>query len=306
MVGKMLSETSRAGVSGASLALKQAAFSRSPTARIIGIGGAVVILLGLAATMVAIPGEASIELLLVVPVAAAAWFGGSWPGRSVAVLGAIAQAAVVYVASGSVNGEVLAGVLVSLGVLLAIASVVPPLRFSAQSYREHAQVDPLTNLGNRRFFREVATVELNRSKRYTRPVSLICLDADGFERVRHTIGGADSDLLLVQLASVMTGVLRTSDVVARISGAEFAVLLPETDGKGARVVAEKLRRRLTEICETAGHSLTFRASVVGFGDGPVSAEVMFRQADEAMVEAKRTPDTLLAYRDYEHPPLQLV
>ena len=301
----MLSETNQAGVSGASLALKQAVFSRSPVVRVGGIAGAVVLLVGIAAAMVALPGEASIDLLLVVPVAAAAWFGGAWPGRSVAVAAVVVQVGVRVLTAGSATGSLVSGALVSLAVLLGVAALVPGLRFTAQSYREHAQVDPLTNLGNRRFFREVAAVELNRSKRYTRPVSLICLDADGFERLRHTIGGADSDLLLVQLASVMTGVLRTSDVVARISGAEFAVLLPETDGKGGRIVAEKLRRRLTEICEVAGHSVTFRASVVGFGDGPVSAEVMFRQADEAMAEAKRSPETL-KYRDYEHPPLQLV
>jgi len=281
-------------------------FSRSQPVRLAGVGVSVLVLLAIGVVLVASPPGAPLELLFVVPVAGAAWFGGAWPGRAVAAGSVGVRLGAVLLSGGPVGGAVVAGGLVSFGVLLLVATIVPGLRFTAQSYREHAQVDPLTNLGNRRFFREVAAVELNRSKRYTRPVSLISLDTDGFERVRHTIGGADSDLLLVQLASVMTGVLRTSDVVARISGAEFAVLLPETDGKGARVVAEKLRRRLTEICETAGHALSFRASVVAFGDGPVSAEAMFRQADEALAEAKRATDTLLEYRDYEHPPLQLV
>jgi GGDEF domain-containing protein len=95
-------------------------------------------------------------------------------------------------------------------------------------------------------------------------------------------------------------------VLARISGAEIAILLPETDGPGAQVVAGKLRQRLTDTAAAAGHTLTFRAAVVGFGDGPVSPEAMFRQADQAMVEAGRSGEDLLAYRDYEHPPLQLV
>jgi diguanylate cyclase (GGDEF)-like protein len=302
----MLSETTQAGPSGPFLLFRQVVYSRAQSAKLAGTAASVVSLLAIGAAMLVAPPEIPVALLLVLPVAGAGWFGGAWAARSVAAAGAFVPVGAAAVAGGSVDSATIAGSLMALAVLLLVAGAMPGLRFAAQSYREHAQVDPLTNLGNRRFFREVAAVELNRSKRYTRPVSLISLNAEGFERLRLTIGGAECDLMLVQMASVMTGTLRTSDVVARISGAEFAILLPETDGAGAKVVAEKLRRRLTETASSAGHPLSFRASVVGYGDGPVSADAMFRQADEAMVRSRQSADEVVMYRDYEHPPLQLV
>jgi diguanylate cyclase (GGDEF)-like protein len=131
------------------------------------------------------------------------------------------------------------------------------------------------------------------------------MDVDGFERIRNVRGHAEADLLLVQMASVMSGALRTSDIVARISGAEFAILLPETDGAGAKVVTEKLRQCLIAAAADASQDISLRAAVVGTPSGPVSLEALLRQADEAMLEARRS-QAVLSYRDYEHPPMQLV
>jgi len=208
------------------------------------------------------------------------------------------------VSGGPVDGSAVPGVLLTIAVLLLVAETAPVLRFDSQSYREHAQTDPLTNLGNRRFFREVALVELNRSKRYSRPVSLLYMDIDGFDRIRHERGHEESDLLLVRIASVISGALRTSDVVSRISGAEFAILLPETEGGGARVVAEKLRDLLITEMADAGHEIRLTTAVVGT-TGPVSLEALLRQADQTMLVARRDTGSV-AYRDYQHPPLQLM
>jgi diguanylate cyclase (GGDEF)-like protein len=271
----------------------------------VGIAAGSVLLAGVAAFLILVPLEYSVGVLLVVPVGLLAWFGGVWTGRVGAAMGALARV-LADVANGQpLDTPVLVGAGVALAALLLVAQILPGLRFDSQSYREHAQTDPLTNLGNRRFFREVALVELNRSKRYSRPVSLVYMDVDGFDRIRNERGHADADLLLVQMASVMSGALRTSDVVARISGAEFAILLPETDGSGAKVVTEKLRQRLLAAAAEAGHEISLRAAVVGTPSGPVSLEALLRQADEAMLEARRGR-ALLSYRDYEHPPMQLV
>lgn len=243
-------------------------------------------------------------VLLFVPVAVLSWFGGVWTGRLGVGLGVVACMLAGLGTSGVVDGVVLANAGLTAAVLIVIAETVPGLRLGSQGYREHAQTDPLTSLGNRRFFREVALVELNRSRRYSRAVSLVYLDVDGFERMRRESGHAECDLLLVQIASVMTGTLRSSDVVARISGAEFAVLLPETDGPGAQVVADKLRTRLEATISSSG--IRFHAAVVGVSEGPVSLEAMLRQADEAMLDAKRSGTLETGYRAYVHPPMQLV
>lgn len=302
---RMLSESTQTGMSGTAAQVRQLLYTRSRKARLLGIVAGSVLLAGVAASLILAPPDYSLGLVLAVPVAVLAWFGGVWTGRAGAALGAMAGLLADLANGQPLEAPTLISVLAALAVLLLVAEVLPPLRFDSQSYREHAQTDPLTNLGNRRFFREVALVELNRSKRYSRPVSLVYMDVDGFDRIRHARGHADADLLLVQMASVMSGALRTSDIVARISGAEFSILLPETDGPGAQVVAEKLRQRLVAAAGEAGHEVTLRAAVVGTPSGPVLLEALLRQADEAMIEARRGP-AVLAYRQYEHPPMQLV
>lgn len=292
-------------MSGTAAQLRQVLYARGRKARLAGIATGSVLLAGIAAGLIVAPLEYSVGVLLVVPVGLLAWFGGVWTGRVGAALGALARVLTDVANGQSLDTPVLVSAGATLLSLALIAEILPGLRFDSQSYRDHAQTDPLTNMGNRRFFREVALVELNRSKRYSRPVSLVYMDVDGFERIRHERGHAEADLLLVQMASVMSGALRTSDVVARISGAEFAILLPETDGSGAKVVTDKLRQRLIAAAADAGQDISLRAAVVGTPSGPVSLEALLRQADEAMLDARRD-EAVVSYRDYEHPPMQLV
>jgi diguanylate cyclase (GGDEF)-like protein len=285
--------------------LRRALYTRARRGRAFGMAAGVVLMAAIWAVQWYGPVRIPVEMLLVVPVGLLGWYGGGMAGRLGAV-GAATLSVVVMWERGVTDGTELGlSFAVVVGVLWLVGSVAPALRFAAQSYREHAQTDPLTNLGNRRFFREVAAVELNRSKRYKRPVSLVYLEAEGFERVMNHAGHAESDGLLVQMAGVMTGTLRASDVVARISGAEFAVLLPETTGDGARVVADKLRERLTQAAADRGHVVKYRAAIVGFANGAVSLDAMLRQADEAMQETRRAGSDA-AYRDYVHPPLEFV
>ncbi len=300
----MLSESTPSSPSGAALILRRAIFSRARHARITGMAlGALLLALTLGLVYAAPAVRAG--LLLALPVAMLSWFGGPWVGRAGAIAAAGTQLA-VDAASGPATPTMVVGAIIAVLVLSGVAWAVPVLRFAAQGYREHAQTDPLTNLGNRRFFREVAAVELNRTRRYSRPLSLVYLEADAFEQLRHVAGHAEADELLIQMASVITGALRTSDVVARLYGAEFAILLPETDGRGAQVVADKLREHLSRVASAAGYELHFRAAVVGFEDGPITLEALLRQADETMLAARRGAAEVLAYRDYVHPPMQLV
>jgi diguanylate cyclase (GGDEF)-like protein len=120
------------------------------------------------------------------------------------------------------------------------------------------------------------------------------------------LGHAEGDSLLVLAASLFTSTLRTSDVVARIAGDEFAILLPETGLEGARVVMDKLRERLLAATTAAERPLTFSAAVVGFEKGPVSLEALLRQADQGMIEAKRSGPGGTWSGVYEHPAISLV
>jgi diguanylate cyclase (GGDEF)-like protein len=301
----MLSESTTAG-SGSGVWLRQVLYARGSRVQLAGLAVGSALALAAAALWLAVPPMVALGVVGVAPVAVLGWYGGVWWGRASSVVMAGLQVA-ASVWHGRAAGPLLVGGgALAVVVLWAVGSAVPWLRFASQSYRDHSQMDPLTNLGNRRFFREVAAVELNRSKRYRRPVSLVYLEAESFEQIKQESGHAAGEELLVRMSNVLTGTLRASDVVARLTDAEFAILLPETSGPGAQVVADKLRERLSEATGEAGHRLVFRAAVVGFTEGSVALEAMLRQADEAMAESRRVGQAALSYRDYVHPPMQLV
>ena len=112
---------------------------------------------------------------------------------------------------------------------------------------EIALRDPLTGVYNRRHFGERLTSEFAASRRYARALSLVMLDVDHLTRVNEAHGRSAGDEVLRAAAQVLQGVIRGADVVARVGGDEFAVLLRETELPGAQRLAERLRQSIDEL-----------------------------------------------------------
>ncbi|HKC61553.1 MAG TPA: GGDEF domain-containing protein [Myxococcales bacterium] len=112
---------------------------------------------------------------------------------------------------------------------------------------EIALRDPLTGVYNRRHFGERLTSEFAASRRYSRPLSLVLLDVDHLNRVNEAHGRPAGDEVLRGVAQVLQGVIRGADVVARVGGDEFAILLRETELLGAQTLAERLRQSIEEM-----------------------------------------------------------
>jgi diguanylate cyclase (GGDEF)-like protein len=150
-------------------------------------------------------------------------------------------------------------------------------------------VDALTQTHNRRYFNDVLEREYNRSLRYHRSLSLLLFDIDHFKQVNDTYGHVAGDSVLRQLALVVKPRLRAQDVLARVGGEEFAVLLPEIEIGGARVVAEKVRK-LVEAARFAVDNKEFGVTVsvgVTMFDARVSsAAALYEMADKALYAAK--------------------
>jgi diguanylate cyclase (GGDEF)-like protein/PAS domain S-box-containing protein len=150
--------------------------------------------------------------------------------------------------------------------------------------REMATTDGLTGIFNRRRFMELADDELGRAHRYGRPVSLIMFDVDHFKKVNDTRGHAAGDKVLRALTAMARETLRGADILGRIGGEEFAVLLPETDLPAATRAAERLRR--------AAESMNLVADGEAFGI-TVSLGVALLQEDEILEDfLKRTDQAL--------------
>lgn len=111
-----------------------------------------------------------------------------------------------------------------------------------QKLRELATTDELTGAHNRRYFFDLGEIELRRTERYRLSTSLAMLDVDHFKQINDRYGHAAGDSVLREIASIFKEQVRTTDIVARIGGEEFALLFPETPMAGAGATVERIRR----------------------------------------------------------------
>jgi diguanylate cyclase (GGDEF)-like protein len=149
-----------------------------------------------------------------------------------------------------------------------------------------ARTDPLTGLLNRRALEELFEIELERSARTDRPLSVIVGDLDRFKIVNDRLGHQQGDRTLQSLAAELGRWKRRIDMAARVGGEEFALLLPETDERGAFLVAERLRRATKRLFADGPFKLTISFGVASFPDHGEDAEMVLRAADQALYAAK--------------------
>lgn len=153
--------------------------------------------------------------------------------------------------------------------------------------------DPLTALYNRRYFNEKMEEELSRSRRTHLPVSLIYMDIDHFKKYNDQNGHPMGDVLLKMFAQVLKKTSRKNDIVCRIGGEEFVIILPHTNKVGAAIKAEKLRRVIESTPFPHGEKqpLGKVSSSMGVSEYPSHAhdgEGLVRAADEALYQVKST------------------
>jgi diguanylate cyclase (GGDEF)-like protein len=149
-----------------------------------------------------------------------------------------------------------------------------------------AITDTMTEIANHRAFQERLREEIARAQRYSYPFILLMLDVDDFKPYNDTYGHPAGDQVLRAIASVMRESVREGDLVARYGGEEFAALLPQTDTRHGRIVAERIREAV-ERYSFAHRNVTLSIGAAEFAtDGP-DAEALIYSADRALYAAKR-------------------
>ncbi|MCC6525024.1 MAG: diguanylate cyclase [Polyangiaceae bacterium] len=151
-----------------------------------------------------------------------------------------------------------------------------------------AHTDALTALHNRRHFLAQARVEVERTLRHARPLSLAMLDVDHFKAVNDTRGHAYGDDVLRRFGEALRTCSRVGDIVARFGGEEFVMLLPDTPIDGAIQLLERVRQELGRGRQLGQPWCAFSAGVADHGDGHEDLETMLRVADDALYTAKAT------------------
>lgn len=149
-----------------------------------------------------------------------------------------------------------------------------------------ARTDTLTGLLNRRGFDTQMAFALAMARRTGRALSLITVDVDHFKRVNDTFGHEAGDEVLRRLARTLEQRLRGSDVVARLGGEEFVVLLPETDLDGARKIAQELVDAMASQSDPVVGTITVSAGVASMRGLQDTSTDILRRGDSALYDAK--------------------
>ena len=173
--------------------------------------------------------------------------------------------------------------------LTAIRDITERKLFEVE-LKHRAHIDYLTGVNNRGYFMEQAELELSRAVRYGSPLSLYMLDVDFFKKVNDSHGHKVGDLVLIKLAEVCGQTLREVDIIGRLGGEEFAILLPETNLAKANEVAERLREAIAKakVPLESGLPLHFTVSigVTSLVSKDDNLDVLLNRADKALYEAK--------------------
>lgn len=155
---------------------------------------------------------------------------------------------------------------------------------------ELAFIDPLTNCVNRRKFNELSNKDLQRSARYGNELSFLMLDIDHFKNINDTYGHAVGDEVLKHFSSVCLDLARDTDVVARIGGEEFVVMLPETNTDGALTFAQRFREIIYNSTLTIDeHTIKYSVSIgisIFDTNRDTSVDMILHKADLALYKAK--------------------
>lgn len=178
---------------------------------------------------------------------------------------------------------------ISLAALLAALVLVWSRHEQMVELQRQASHDPLTGLKNRRRFSEDLGAELSRSRRHASEGAVMMLDIDNFKRVNDTLGHPTGDRVIAEIAAVLASRMRDTDVVGRLGGDEFGVVLPHCDRQEAQGVAESIAAAVREHRPSDGDvpPVTVSIGIALFGpDDAASGESLLSVADRALYEAK--------------------
>jgi diguanylate cyclase (GGDEF)-like protein len=259
---------------------------RLPRAALAMLGPIGVLLI--AAALAAVPGAGDGAILYVWPVLWTTFFFGPKGGAAIVALIGVAHAGVLIAlpAASSYPGRWL-DVMASCSVLVFVTALLTRRnRELLEQLAAEARTDALTGLLNRRGFDERAEIELTRSRRDGSSVAVVIFDIDYFKRINDEWGHDTGDAVLARTSGILASQVRDIDVVARLGGEEFAVLMPASDGEGAAAVADRVRSAVAGA-ESRGLPAVRMSAGLAAAQAPETLQALLQAADVALYRAKR-------------------
>lgn len=244
--------------------------------------------------------EVSFTAFYVLPIFITTWFAGKYFGFLTSLI-----SCVVWFAADKANGHhythsfiPIWNMVIRLSFFAIITLLLSSLRKATEREAELARIDYLTGAVNSRYFYELAQLEINRLQRYKRPFTLAYIDLDNFKILNDQQGHTSGDQALKIIVEAVRNNTRKTDVIARIGGDEFVILLPETDEESAHIVLSKLQIALLTEMRRHHWPITFSTGVLTCNSTPITVKELVKRADDLMYDVKRQGKNAFKYATY--------
>jgi diguanylate cyclase (GGDEF)-like protein len=240
--------------------------------------------------------ELSFSLFYLIPVAMLSWVTNSRVGIAVSIISAGIWLAADIESGAHYSSPAIYfwNTMIRFGFFLLMVFVIKVVK-DLIIEKEVARTDSLTGVVNVRFFNELLQMEIDRSKRYQHPITIGFIDIDNFKSINDQFGHLVGDNVLEKVAMAMKQQLRKTDIVARVGGDEFVILLPEARADVAQIAISKMQLELLDEMRANHWNVTFSIGVVTFTTPPNSTDAALNMADKLMYSVKNSGKNNIFY-----------
>jgi diguanylate cyclase (GGDEF)-like protein len=240
----------------------------------------------------------SVSFLYLFPVILVAWYEGGLTATVISIFSTL-----IWSMSALVSGHIYShfaipvwNALMVLAMFLIVGYSITVIKKLLLKEREHAHTDDLTGAVNIGFFYEQAGVEISRSAIYKRSFTLACINIDNLKHLNDAFGHIAGDYLLHEASQIMRATVRSTDIVSRLGGAQFAILMPETKNENAGIIIHKVQEHLLDMVKKNAWPVTFSTGVVTCDDPAYTISYLIKMAEDLVKAAEETGQNLVKFK----------
>lgn len=245
--------------------------------------------------------EITVSLFFLVPIALATWYGSYRNSIMFCLLSAFIWYLVDTGSSGQPYSNPFApywNSAIRLGLFLITVQLLIQLKTKLNIEKGLSRTDNLTCAMNGRGFTEMAGKLFELGARHSRPTTIAYIDLDDFKHVNDKYGHGEGDKVLQTIGGILLRSVRRTDVVGRLGGDEFSVVLPETNEIGAKSILLKLKTELADAMKEHDWPIGFSIGVVSYDLPPAKLDDAIRSADTLMYHVKRNGKNNIIFKHY--------